>query len=139
MKNKNLYISNIGKGSKAILVAVTDNDPIVDSDSRLVEVSIQSRKPSINTKVCLICKHNSFKKFLNKLEKEIKNQDTPELYTVAQLYCESQCEILRVIKVDNDSYDVLMYYNYRRPFTRKNLDYVNLTQSELKSFIKGVK
>lgn len=132
MKENNLYISNIGKGAESSLVVVKDYD------SEIVEVSLQNNKNiTKNPKICLISKNTDFNKFIKKLEKELETHSTPDLYTVAQLYCSSMCEILRVIKVDNESYDVFMYYNYRRPFSKRCKDYVNFSSDELKKFIKG--
>lgn len=128
-----MYISNIGEGVESSLVAVRSTEI-----KEMVEISIQnSKKITTESPICLISSDKDFKRFLNKLQKEISSHSTPELYTVATLYCLSGCEILRVIKVDNDSFDVLMYYNYRRKRTRKCKDYVNLRVADLDKFIQG--
>lgn len=134
MKQDKRYISNIGEGVESSLVAVKDPDL-----NDYVEVSLQRNKNlTKNPKICLISKHKDFDKFLDKLRNEVTNHTTPELFTVASLYCTSLCEIIRVIKVDKDSFDVLMYYNYRRPRTRKCVDYVSLTLVDLEKFINGI-
>lgn len=128
------YISNVGNGVESSLIAVKDSN-LKD----YVEVSLQRNKNiTINPKIALICKNTDFDKFLKKLKKEISNHSTPNLYTVATLYCTAMCEIIRVLKVEKDSFDVLMYYNYRRPRTKKCVDYVNLTLTDLEKFIMGV-
>ncbi len=133
MKVDNLYISNIGKGVEAALVAVKDNND-------QVYVSIQSNKKlRKNPKVKLISNSYEFSKFLKKINKELEDHSTPVLYTVASLYCTSQCEIIRVIKTGKDSFDVLFYYNYRRPLFGGCKDVVSLTAVDLEKFIKGEK
>lgn len=133
MKVDNLYISNIGKGVEATLVAVKDNND-------QVYVSIQNNKKlRKNPKVKLISNSYDFSKFLKKLNKELEDHSTPVLYTVASLYCTSQCEIIRVIKTGKDSFDVLFYYNYRRPLFGGCKDVVSLTAVDLEKFIKGEK
>lgn len=133
MKVDNLYISNVGKGVEATLVAVKD-------DNDQVYVSIQNnRKLRKNPKVKLISNSYEFSKFLKKINKELEDHSTPVLYTVASLYCTSQCEIIRVIKTGKDSFDVLFYYNYRRPLFGGCKDVVSLTAVDLEKFIKGEK
>lgn len=133
MKVDNLYISNIGKGVEATLVAVKDNND-------QVYVSIQNNKKlRKNPKVKLISNGYEFSKFLKKINKELEDHSTPVLYTVASLYCTSQCEIIRVIKTGKDSFDVLFYYNYRRPLFGGCKDVVSLTAVDLEKFIKGEK
>jgi len=133
MKVDNLYISNVGKGVEATLVAVKDNND-------QVYVSIQNNKKlRKNPKVKLISNSYEFSKFLKKLNKELEDHSTPVLYTVASLYCTSQCEIIRVIKTGKDSFDVLFYYNYRRPLFEGCKDVVSLTAADLEKFIKGEK
>lgn len=133
MKVDNLYISNIGKGVEATLVAVKDNND-------QVYVSIQSNKKlRKNPKVKLISNSYEFSRFLKKINKELEDHSTPVLYTVASLYCTSQCEIIRVIKTGKDSFDVLFYYNYRRPLFGGCKDVVSLTAVDLEKFIKGEK
>ena len=133
MKVDNLYISNIGKGVEATLVVVKDNND-------QVYVSIQNNKKlRKNPKVKLISNSYDFSKFLKKLNKELEDHSTPVLYTVASLYCTSQCEIIRVIKTGKDSFDVLFYYNYRRPLFGGCKDVVSLTAVDLEKFIKGEK
>lgn len=133
MKVDNLYISNVGKGVEATLVAVKDNND-------QVYVSIQNnRKLRKNPKVKLISNSYEFSKFLKKINKELEDHSTPVLYTVASLYCASQCEIIRVIKTGKDSFDVLFYYNYRRPLFGGCKDVVSLTAVDLEKFIKGEK
>lgn len=133
MKVDNLYISNVGKGVEATLVAVKDNND-------QVYVSIQNNKKlRKNPKVKLISNSYEFSKFLKKLNKELEDHSTPVLYTVASLYCTSQCEIIRVIKTGKDSFDVLFYYNYRRPLFGGCKDVVSLTAVDLEKFIKGEK
>lgn len=133
MKVDNLYISNIGKGVEATLVAVKDNND-------QVYVSIQSNKKlRKNPKVKLISNSYDFIRFLKKINKELEDHSTPVLYTVASLYCTSQCEIIRVIKTGKDSFDVLFYYNYRRPLFGGCKDVVSLTAVDLEKFIKGEK
>ena len=133
MKVDNLYISNVGKGVEATLVAVKD-------DNDQVYVSIQNnRKLRKNPKVKLISNSYEFSKFLKKINKELEDHSTPVLYTVASLYCTSQCEIIRVIKTGKDSFDVLFYYNYRRPLFEGCKDVVSLTAVDLEKFIKGEK
>lgn len=133
MKVDNLYISNIGKGVEATLVAVKDNND-------QVYVSIQNNKKlRKNPKVKLISNSYEFSKFLKKINKELEDHSTPVLYTVASLYCTSQCEIIRVIKTGKDSFDVLFYYNYRRPLFGGCKDVVSLTAVDLEKFIKGEK
>lgn len=131
---KNQYkIINISDNGKTSLVAVS-----LEGADDFIEVSIQNSKNlKTNPKIALLASKPDFNKFIKKLEKELETHSTPDLYTVAQLYCSSMCEILRVIKVDNESYDVFMYYNYRRPFSRRCKDYVNFSSDELKKFIKG--
>ena len=131
MKVDNLYISNIGKGVEATLVAVKDNND-------QVYVSIQNNKKlRKNPKVKLISNSYEFSRFLKKINKELEDHSTPILYTVASLYCTSQCEIIRVIKTGKDSFDVLFYYNYRRPLFGGCKDVVSLTAVDLEKFIKG--
>lgn len=133
MKVDNLYISNIGKGVEATLVAVKDNND-------QVYVSIQNNKKlRKNPRVKLISNSYEFSKFLKKINKELEDHSTPVLYTVASLYCTSQCEIIRVIKTGKDSFDVLFYYNYRRPLFGGCKDVVSLTAVDLEKFIKGEK
>jgi ribosomal protein S12 len=133
MKVDNLYISNIGKGVEATLVAVKDNND-------QVYVSIQNNKKlRKNPKVKLISNGYEFSRFLKKVNKELEDHSTPVLYTVASLYCTSQCEIIRVIKTGKDSFDVLFYYNYRRPLFGGCKDVVSLTAVDLEKFIKGEK
>lgn len=133
MKNDQMYISNIGKGVENSLVAVKD----LEFD--YVEVSLQRNKNiTKHPKICLISKRTDFDKFLKKIKNEVTNHTTPELYSVATLHCTSQCEILKVLKVDKDSFDVIMYYNYRRPRTRKCVDYVSLTLVDLEKFVNGI-
>ncbi len=133
MKVDNLYISNIGKGVEATLVAVKDNNDHV-------YVSIQNNKKlRKNPKVKLISNSYEFSRFLKKVNKELEDHSTPVLYTVASLYCTSQCEIIRVIKTGKDSFDVLFYYNYRRPLFGGCKDVVSLTAVDLEKFIKGEK
>ena len=133
MKVDNLYISNIGKGVEATLVAVKDNND-------QVYVSIQNNKKlRKNPKVKLISNSYEFSKFLKKINKELEDHSTPVLYTVASLYCTSQCEIIRVIKTGKDSFDELFYYNYRRPLFGGCKDVVSLTAVDLEKFIKGEK
>lgn len=133
MKVDNLYISNVGKGVEATLVAVKD-------DNDQVYVSIQNNKKlRKNPKVKLISNSYEFSKFLKKINKELEDHSTPVLYTVASLYCTSQCEIIRVIKTGKDSFDVLFYYNYRRPLFGGCKDVVSLTAVDLEKFIKGEK
>lgn len=133
MKVDNLYISNVGKGVEATLVVVKDNND-------QVYVSIQNNKKlRKNPKVKLISNSYDFSKFLKKLNKELEDHSTPVLYTVASLYCTSQCEIIRVIKTGKDSFDVLFYYNYRRPLFGGCKDVVSLTAVDLEKFIKGEK
>jgi hypothetical protein len=133
MKTDKMYISNIGKGVESSLVAV--KDPEFD----YVEVSLQRNKNvTKHPKIVLISKRIDFDKFLKKLRNEVTNHTTPELYPVATLHCTSQCEILKVLKVDKDSFDVLMYYNYRRPRTKKCVDYVSLTLVDLEKFVNGI-
>lgn len=133
MKVDNLYISNVGKGVEATLVAVKDNND-------QVYVSIQNNKKlRKNPKVKLISNSYEFSKFLKKINKELEDHSTPVLYTVASLYCTSQCEIIRVIKTGKDSFDVLFYYNYRRPLFGGCKDVVSLTAVDLEKFIKGEK
>lgn len=133
MKVDNLYISNIGKGVEATLVAVKDNND-------QVYVSIQNNKKlRKNPKVKLISNSYEFSRFLKKVNKELEDHSTPVLYTVASLYCTSQCEIIRVIKTGKDSFDVLFYYNYRRPLFGGCKDVVSLTAVDLEKFIKGEK
>lgn len=133
MKVDNLYISNIGKGVEATLVAVKDNND-------QVYVSIQNNKKlRKNPKVKLISNSYEFSRFLKKINKELEDHSTPVLYTVASLYCTSQCEIIRVIKTGKDSFDVLFYYNYRRPLFGGCKDVVSLTAVDLEKFIKGEK
>ena len=133
MKVDNLYISNIGKGVEATLVAVKDNN-------NQVYVSIQNNKKlRKNPKVKLISNSYEFSRFLKKVNKELEDHSTPVLYTVASLYCTSQCEIIRVIKTGKDSFDVLFYYNYRRPLFGGCKDVVSLTAVDLEKFIKGEK
>lgn len=133
MKVDNLYISNIGKGVEATLVAVKDNND-------QVYVSIQNNKKlRKNPKVKLISNGYEFSRFLKKINKELEDHSTPVLYTVASLYCTSQCEIIRVIKTGKDSFDVLFYYNYRRPLFGGCKDVVSLTAVDLENFIKGEK
>lgn len=133
MKVDNLYISNIGKGVEATLVAVKDNND-------QVYVSIQNNKKLRKSpKVKLISNSYEFSKFLKKINKELEDHSTPVLYTVASLYCTSQCEIIRVIKTGKDSFDVLFYYNYRRPLFGGCKDVVSLTAVDLEKFIKGEK
>lgn len=133
MKVDNLYISNIGKGVEATLVAVKDNND-------QVYVSIQNNKKlRKNPKVKLISNSYEFGRFLKKVNKELEDHSTPVLYTVASLYCTSQCEIIRVIKTGKDSFDVLFYYNYRRPLFGGCKDVVSLTAVDLEKFIKGEK
>ena len=133
MKVDNLYISNIGKGVEATLVAVKDNND-------QVYVSIQNNKKlRKNPKVKLISNSYEFSRFLKKVNKELEDHSTPVLYTVASLYCTSQCEIIRVIKTGKDSFDVLFYYNYRRPLFGGCRDVVSLTAVDLEKFIKGEK
>ena len=133
MKVDNLYISNVGKGVEATLVAVKDNND-------QVYVSIQNNKKlRKNPKVKLISNSYEFSKFLKKINKELEDHSTPVLYTVASLYCTSQCEIIRVIKTGKDSFDVLFYYNYRRPLFGGCKDVVSLTAADLEKFIKGEK
>lgn len=133
MKVDNLYISNIGKGVEATLVAVKDNND-------QVYVSIQNNKKlRKNPKVKLISNSYEFSRFLKKINKELEDHSTPVLYTVASLYCTSQCEIIRVIKTGKDSFDVLLYYNYRRPLFGGCKDVVSLTAVDLEKFIKGEK
>lgn len=133
MKVDNLYISNIGKGVEATLVAVKDNND-------QVYVSIQNNKKlRKNPKVKLISNSYEFNRFLKKVNKELEDHSTPVLYTVASLYCTSQCEIIRVIKTGKDSFDVLFYYNYRRPLFGGCKDVVSLTAVDLEKFIKGEK
>ena len=133
MKVDNLYISNVGKGVEATLVAVKDNND-------QVYVSIQNNKKlRKNPKVKLISNSYEFSRFLKKVNKELEDHSTPVLYTVASLYCTSQCEIIRVIKTGKDSFDVLFYYNYRRPLFGGCKDVVSLTAVDLEKFIKGEK
>ena len=133
MKVDNLYISNIGRGVEAALVAVKDNND-------QVYISIQSNKKlRKNPKVKLISNSYEFSRFLKKINKELEDHSTPVLYTVASLYCTSQCEIIRVIKTGKDSFDVLFYYNYRRPLFLGCKDVVSLTAVDLEKFIKGEK
>ena len=133
MKVDNLYISNIGKGVEATLVAVKDNND-------QVYVSIQNNKKlRKNPKVKLISNSYEFSRFLKRINKELEDHSTPVLYTVASLYCTSQCEIIRVIKTGKDSFDVLFYYNYRRPLFGGCKDVVSLTAVDLEKFIKGEK
>ena len=133
MKVDNLYISNIGKGMESTLVAVKDNND-------QVYVSIQNNKKlRKNPKVKLISNSYEFSRFLKKVNKELEDHSTPVLYTVASLYCTSQCEIIRVIKTGKDSFDVLFYYNYRRPLFGGCKDVVSLTAVDLEKFIKGEK
>lgn len=133
MKVDNLYISNIGRGVEAALVAVKDNND-------QVYISIQSNKKlRKNPKVKLISNSYEFSRFLKKINKELEDHSTPVLYTVASLYCTSQCEIIRVIKTGKDSFDVLFYYNYRRPLFGGCKDVVSLTAVDLEKFIKGEK
>lgn len=133
MKVDNLYISNIGKGVEATLVAVKDNND-------QVYVSIQNNKKlRKNPKVKLISNSYEFSRFLKKVNKELEDHSTPVLYTVASLYCTSQCEIIRLIKTGKDSFDVLFYYNYRRPLFGGCKDVVSLTAVDLEKFIKGEK
>ena len=133
MKVDNLYISNVGKGVEATLVAVKD-------DNDQVYVSIQNNKKlRKNPKVKLISNSYEFSRFLKRINKELEDHSTPVLYTVASLYCTSQCEIIRVIKTGKDSFDVLFYYNYRRPLFGGCKDVVSLTAVDLEKFIKGEK
>lgn len=133
MKVDNLYISNIGKGVESTLVAVKDNND-------QVYVSIQNNKKlRKNPKVKLISNSYEFSRFLKRINKELEDHSTPVLYTVASLYCTSQCEIIRVIKTGKDSFDVLFYYNYRRPLFGGCKDVVSLTAVDLEKFIKGEK
>ena len=133
MKVDNLYISNIGRGVEAALVAVKDNND-------QVYISIQSNKKlRKNPKVKLISNSYEFSRFLKKINQELEDHSTPVLYTVASLYCTSQCEIIRVIKTGKDSFDVLFYYNYRRPLFWGCKDVVSLTAVDLEKFIKGEK
>lgn len=133
MKVDNLYISNVGKGVEATLVAVKDNND-------QVYVSIQNNKKlRKNPKVKLISNSYEFSRFLKRINKELEDHSTPVLYTVASLYCTSQCEIIRVIKTGKDSFDVLFYYNYRRPLFGGCKDVVSLTAVDLEKFIKGEK
>ena len=87
----------------------------------------------------LISNSYEFSKFLKKINKELEDHSTPVLYTVASLYCTSQCEIIRVIKTGKDSFDELFYYNYRRPLFGGCKDVVSLTAVDLEKFIKGEK
>ena len=75
MKVDNLYISNVGKGVEATLVAVKDNND-------QVYVSIQNNKKlRKNPKVKLISNSYEFSKFLKKINKELEDHSTPVLYT----------------------------------------------------------
>lgn len=131
--SSSLNITNVGQGVEASLVAVTD------SNYDCVEISLQKNKSlTVKPKICLITDKLNFNKFLKKLKNELKNHSLPELYTVATLHCTSMCEILKIIKVDNDTFDVLMYYNYKRPRTKKCVDYVPLTANDLNKFVAGI-
>ena len=127
-----LKLTHLGQG--------VENSLVVHSEptSSLVYVSIQNNKHITSSpKVCLVAKQQDLDKFIFRIKKELTSHSTPELRNVATLYCASYCEILRVVKVDNDTFDVMMYYNYKRPRTKRCADYVCLTAVDLEKFIGG--
>ena len=135
MKYKeNLEITNVCNGVENSLVAIKDKDY-----NDFVYISIQANKHiTKNPKIALVASIVSYNKFLTNIKKELKGHHTPELRQVASLTCTSFCEILRIMKVNNDTFDVMMYYNYKRPFSMVCKDYVSLTAVDLEEFIGGL-
>ena len=133
-----LEITAIGSGVENSLVAVEDTNDT--ADNKYVYVSIQSNKYiRPNTKIALVATKEDYGRFVSKIRKELIGHHTPELRQVAVLSCTSFCEVLRVIKVDNDTFDVMMYYNYKRPRDKVCKDDVSLTAVDLEKFIGGLK
>lgn len=133
MKKENLKIIATARGVEYSLVAIKD------LDFNYIYISIQHNKHiSTNPKICLISNMDKFSKFVNRINSEITSPTVPDLKTVTTLQCDSFCELLKITKIQHGEYEALMYYNYRRPKTKRCADSVALTNVDLEKFIKSL-
>lgn len=133
MKKENLKIIGIAKGVKYSLVVTKD------FDFNYIYLSIQHNKhikPS--PKVLLLCKTEKFSNFIKRIKADILSPTVPVLGVVATLNCDSFCEILKLTKLQLGKYEASMYYNYRRPKTKKYADSIALTSVDLETLINSL-
>lgn len=128
---KNLKIISTADGVENSLVLVHD------TDLDIYYASLQKSKYITKTpKIDLVTDKINLVKFLKKVSKELASHTCPKLNLVTELHCNCFCELLRIYKIDTYEYEVQLYYNHRRPRTKKCVDSVSLTNTDLERFIE---
>lgn len=133
MKKIKLDIIATAKGVENSLVCARDSE-----DADLYYVSIQSNKHIKSVpKTALVTDSKHLELFTKKLQKELEGHNCPKLKMLAELTCNAFDEIIRIYKVDNHTFDVCMYFNYKSPYGCEH--YVPLTDTDLSKFLEQLR
>lgn len=125
MKNE---IIGIAKGVEASLVLIKSNDQLL--------FAIENNKHiTPNPKICLVSSPEIVKHFFVPITKDLDNHTRKNGSVISTLTCNSFCEVLNVYKINRDTFEFIMYYNYRRPKSKSCVDSVCLRTHDLEQLV----